>query len=74
MHRGKIEQILLVYSLHKETVAAIMLLYRNTIVNVHSPDGDTYYFIIVAGVLQGDTLAPNMSIVCQDYVLKTSID
>ena len=25
---------------------------------VRSPDGDTEYFDIVAGVLQGDTLAP----------------
>ena len=30
IHRGKMEQILLTYSLPKETVAAIMMLYRNT--------------------------------------------
>ena len=30
---------------------------RNTKVKVRSPDGDTDYFDIVAGVLQGDTLA-----------------
>ena len=30
IHRGKIEQILLAYSLPKETVAAIMMLYKNT--------------------------------------------
>ena len=35
-----------------------MILYRNTKVKVRSPDGDTEYFDIVAGVLQGDTLAP----------------
>ena len=52
------EQILLAYSLLKETIAAIMMLYKNTKVKVHSPDGDTDYFDIVAGVLQGDTLAP----------------
>ncbi len=28
----------------KETVAAIMILYRNTKVKVRSPDGDTEYF------------------------------
>ena len=33
-----------------------MMLYKNTKVNVHSPDGNTEYFDIVAGVLQGDTL------------------
>ena len=68
------EQILLAYSLTKETVAAITILYRNTKVKVCSPDGDTEYFNIVAGVLQGDTLAPYLFIICQDYVLRMSID
>ena len=39
IHRGKMEQILLEYSIPKETVAAIMILYRNTKVKVRSPDG-----------------------------------
>ena len=58
IHRGKMKQILHAYRLPKETVAAIIMLYRNTKVKVCSPDGDTDYFNIVAGVLQGDTLAP----------------
>ena len=74
LHRGKIEQILLAYGLPEETVAAIMMLYRNTKVKVRSPDGDTNYFDIVAGVLQGDTLAPHLFIICLDYVLRTSLD
>ena len=74
IHRGKMEQILLAYGLIKETVAAITILYRNTKVKVRSPDGDTEYFDIVAGVLQGDTLAPYLFIICLDYVLWTSID
>ena len=41
---------------------------------VRSPDGDTEFFDIVAGVLQGDTLAPYLFIICLDYVLRTSID
>ena len=41
---------------------------------VRSPDGDTEYFDIVAGVLQGGTLAPYLFIICLDYVLRTSID
>ena len=68
------EQILLAYGLPKETVAAITILYRNTKVKVRSPDGDTEYFNIVAGVLQGETLAPYLFIICLDYVLRTSID
>ena len=71
---GKMELILLAYGLQKETVAAIMILYRNTKVKVRSPDGDTEYFDIVAGVLQGDTQAPYLFIICLDYVLRTSID
>ena len=51
-----------------------LILYKNTKVKVRSPDGDTEYFDIVAGVLQGDTLAPYLFIICLDYVLRTSID
>ena len=58
INRVNREQILLAYSIPKETVAAIMILYRNTKVKVRSPDEDTEYFDIVAGVLPGDTLAP----------------
>ena len=74
MHRGKMEQTLLAYGIPKETVAAITILYRNNKVKVCSPDGDAEYFNIVAGVLQGDTLAPYLFIICLDYVLRTSID
>ena len=35
---------------------------------------ETQYFDIVAGVLQGDSLAPYLFIICLDYVLRTSID
>ena len=74
IHRGKMEQVLLAYGLPKETVADIIIFYRNTKVKVRSPDGDTDYFDIVAGVLQGDTLAPYLFIICLDYVLRISID
>ena len=68
------EQILLEYGIPKETVTAIMILYRNTKVKVRSLDGDTDYFNIVAGVLRGDTLAQYLFIICLDYMLRTSID
>ena len=74
IQRGKIEQILLAYGRPKETVAAITILYRNTKLKVRSPDGDTEYFDIVAGVLKMDTLAPWIYIICLDYVLRRSID
>ena len=50
IHRGKMEQILLAYGIPKETAAAKTILYRNTKVKVRSPDQDTEYFDIVAGV------------------------
>ena len=64
IHRGKMEQIFL----------ATMMLYKNTKVKVRSPDGDTDFFGIVAGVLQRVTLASYLFIICQDDFLRTSID
>ena len=69
IHRGKMEQILLVYGRPKE----IMMLYKTMKVSF-SLDGDTDYFVIVAGVLQRDTLTLYMLIICLDQVLQTSID
>ena len=40
---------------------------------VHSRDGDTNFFNIVAGVLQ-DTLAPFLFIIGPSYILQSSID
>ena len=51
-----------------------MMQYKNTKVKVRSLDGDTNFFDIVAGVLQGYTLALYLFIICLDYVLRTSID
>ena len=39
-----------------------------------SPDGNTDYFDIVAGVPQEDTLAPYLFTICLDYALRMSID
>ena len=47
---------------------------KNTKVKVSSPEKDTDFFDIVAGVLQGDTLAPYLFIICLNYMLWTSID
>ena len=74
IHSGNMEQILLAYGLPKETIAAIMILYRCTKVKVRSPNWDTEYFDSVAGVLQGNMLAPYLLIICLDYVLRTLID
>ena len=70
IHRGQMEQIALANDLPKETVTAIMMLYKKPKVKVRSPDGDTDVFDIVAGVLQ----APYRFIICLDNILRTSID
>ena len=49
------------------------MLHKNTKVKVRFSDGDTDYFVIVAGVLQGDILTPYL-FVYLDYVLRTSVD
>ena len=67
-------KILRAYDIPIETIKAIMILYNNTLSMVRSPDEDTYIFDIRAGLLQGDTLAPLLFIICLDYVLQTSID
>ena len=74
LHSGKMEQIFRAYGLPKVTVSAIMMQYKNTKVKVFSPDGDTDYFDIVAGVLQRDILAPYLFIIWLDYVLRRSLD
>ena len=51
-----------------------MMLYKNTKVKVHSPDGDTDYFDIVEGLIQGDTLAPYRFIILLDHFLRTFIN
>ena len=50
------------------------MLYENMKVYVHSPDVDTDLFDIVTSVLQRDTLAPYLFIICLDYVFWTSVD
>ena len=74
IHRGKMKEILISYGIPKETVDAIMMLYQDTRSMVFSPDGDTEFFDITAGVLQGDTLAPFIFIICLDYVLRKALD
>ena len=74
IHRGKLQEILLAYGIPTEIVLAIMMLYKNTTSMVRSPDGDTDFFEILPGVLQGDTLAPFLFIICLDYALRTSLD
>ena len=65
--------IIIHYGIPEETVNAIMMLYKNTRLMVISPDGDTPFFKITTSVLQGDTIAPFLFIICLDYVLRNSL-
>ena len=51
-----------------------MILYRDTKSILRLSDGDTEYFDINAGFLQGDTLELLLFIITLDYVLRISID
>ena len=61
--------MLLEYCIPNET-KAIMVIYKNTQAFVRSPGGDTEFFNIIAGVLQGDALATYLFIIVLDYVLR----
>ena len=61
--------MLLEYCIPNET-KAIMVMYKNTQAFVRSPDGDTEFFDIIAGVLQGGALATYLFIIVLDYVLR----
>ena len=62
--------ILKAYGIPTTIIDAIKLIYENSAAQVITPDGETSFFNILAGIFQGDTLAPFLFIVCLDYALK----
>ena len=54
INRGKMEEKLITYGLLKETVTTLMMHYLNTKAMIRSSDGDTDFFDILDGVLQGE--------------------
>ena len=61
--RGKILEILAAYGIPSIITNAIALFYENTEARIITPDGETEFFKISKGVLQGDTLAPFLFII-----------
>ncbi len=53
---------------------AITAMYANTTAKVLSQDGETESFPILAGVLQGDTIAPYLFIIALDYALRRATE
>ena len=58
----------------KETVSALIAHHRNTKVKVCSPEVDTDFLDIVAGVWEGDILTSYSFIISFDYILNRLID
>ncbi len=74
INRDVMFNILQLYGIPEEIIQAIRVLYTNTKKRVITPDGETVFFDIIVGVLQGDTLAPFLFIIILDYVLRISLD
>ena len=67
-------EILDLYGIPPKIVSAIKVLYTNSCSKILTSDGETPSFETIAGILQGDTLAPFLFIVVVDYVLRVSVD
>ena len=66
-------KILEAYGIPKRLVKAISLVYEGLKAKVLSPDGDTDYFDIHQGVMQGDTLAPYLFVIVLDYAMRQAL-
>ena len=69
VNRRKMIKILNAYDVPPRLLKAIIKLYENTRATIITPDGETEYFQVTTGVLQGDTLAPYLFAIVLDHVL-----
>ena len=67
--RDNMFEILKSYGVPENMLQLIMKIYEKTKARVTSPDGDTLLFRILAGIMQGDTLAPYLFIIVLHYAL-----
>ena len=65
--------ILKAYGIPEELVTAISIMFEDTSAKVITPDGETETISILAGVLQGDTLAPYLFVIVIDYIMRKSL-
>ena len=66
--------ILKLYGIPEKIINAIKVLYTDTSSTISTSDGETEPFSTLAGILQGDTLAPFLFIIVVDYVMRMSVD
>ena len=74
VHRGLLMKILRAYGIPDDIVRLIERMHEGTKAKVLTADGITEVFDILAGVLQGDTLAPYLFIIVIDYIMTVAID
>ena len=74
VHRGLLMKILRAYGVPEELVRLIESMYSGTKAKVLTADGLTEIFEILAGVLQGDTLAPYLFVIVVDYIMTIVVD
>ena len=72
--RSKMFEILELYGIPQKIISAIKVLYTNSHSKIMTSDGETEPFETLAGILQGDTLAPFLFIIVVDYILRVSVD
>ena len=70
IHRERMFKNLEAYGIPLTIIDAIKLIYEGSSAQVLTPDGETSFFDILAGIFQGDTLAPFLFIIVLDYALK----
>ena len=70
IHRDRMFKILEAYGIPPSIIDAIKLIYEDSSAQVLTPDGETSFFDILAGIFQGDTLAPFLFVIVLDYALK----
>ena len=72
INRAKMLDILRPYGgVPDQIVSAVASMYCNTEAKVHSPDGETDFYAILAAVLQGHTLVLYLFIVSLDYAMRS---
>ena len=67
--RDKMIDVLLAYGILSQIIQGIKGLYLDTIAQLVTEDGNTNFFPVIAGVQQGDTLAPYLFIIVLDHVM-----
>ena len=66
-------RILKAYGIPPNMLDAIKLIYNNLRARIKTTEGNTDYFRMFAGVMQGDTLAPYLFVIVLDYAMRKAI-